>query len=294
MVGDAFQCECKLGNRVNIVHFASLQECRDCRPCPATTVQFGEDAIFPRDGLGSDGTFDDFGFHLEAAVDQEALEDCATRHGVVHRFCQLRLARDARQRFSSEREQRGDNRCRDSLVCNFARFGALTANSSLERPELRHRFYRGGRDLGGAGHVQFIEAAMAVRPAPRQQWIIVAAVLACQLVVGGIAVHVQDTAISPEMPPNAVTGPAVLEAIGHHGWTAPGKRCVVAGIGREPGLFRDTGITGEGWQAGFIREDPVAFQYLTQDMVCEDIQIEASPAHPLGHQPQVKVHASQA
>lgn len=45
------------------------------------------------DGLGSDDTFDDIRTQLDAAVDQEALEDLTERHGVTQHFSQLRLTR---------------------------------------------------------------------------------------------------------------------------------------------------------------------------------------------------------
>lgn len=139
--------------------------------------------------------------------------------------------------------------------------------------------------------MQFIEAASAVRAAPRQKRTIVAAILACKLLVGSIAVGLQDAVISSEMPSHAVTGPATDKAISHHGRSASAKRRVFAGIGLEPGPFRATSAGGKGRQAGFIREDPVAFEDLTQGMVCEYIQLEAHTAHLRGHQPSIKGQA---
>ena len=119
---------------------------------------------------------------------------------------------------------------------------------------------------------------------------IIAPILADKLVVGSIAVHLEDAAVAAEMSAHTFSGSAVLEAIGHHGWPAAAEGAVVAGIGPEPGLFHRAGAGREGRQAGFIGEDARALQDFAQHMRSEDLQLEADPAHPLRHQPPVDLH----
>ena len=114
--------------------------------------------------------------------------------------------------------------------------------------------------------------------------------LAHQLVVGDIAVHLQDAAIAVEVSAHAIAGPAVLEAIGHHGRAAPAKGAVIAGIGPEPGRLRGAGAGGKGRKAGLIRKDARPLEDFAQNMVSQDLQLEARPAHPSAHQPPVDLH----
>jgi hypothetical protein len=61
LIGDARHGQHQPSDRINVVHFASLQERRDRGPRPASTVRSGKQAVLACNGLGPDGTFDDVG-----------------------------------------------------------------------------------------------------------------------------------------------------------------------------------------------------------------------------------------
>ncbi|GAA0001774.1 hypothetical protein BRDID11002_17750 [Bradyrhizobium diazoefficiens] len=60
---------------------------------------------------------------------------------------------------------------------------------------------------------------------------IIAAIGSRELVIGGVAIHLQDSAITIEMADRAFTGAAVFEAISHHRGTVAAKRSIIPGIG---------------------------------------------------------------
>lgn len=138
--------------------------------------------------------------------------------------------------------------------------------------------------------MEFVEPPPAVGPASGKARASIAPVLADELVVGGVAVHLEDAAIAAEMPAHAFSGSAVLKPIGHHGRSAAAEGAVVAGIGPEPGLVHGAGSGREGRKAGLIGEDARTLQNFAHHMRSEDLQLEADPAYPLRHQPPVDLH----
>jgi hypothetical protein len=61
--------------------------------------------------------------------------------------------------------------------------------------------------------MEFVEVPSAMSPASSQARAIIGPVFADKLNVGGIAVHLENAAVTAEMSANALSGSAVLEAI---------------------------------------------------------------------------------
>lgn len=140
--------------------------------------------------------------------------------------------------------------------------------------------------------MEFVEPPPAVGPASGKARASIAPVLADELVVGGVAVHLEDAAIAAEMPAHAFSGSAVLKPIGHHGRSAAAEGAVVAGIGPEPGLVHGAGSGREGRKAGLIGEDVRTLQNFAQHMRSEDLQLEAERiAAGIAHQRQLAVRS---
>ena len=66
---DPFESLREPGMRIDVIHFRGLQQCGDGRPGPAAAMAAREERIF-----SCDGSLDDVGVDLDAAVAQEALE----------------------------------------------------------------------------------------------------------------------------------------------------------------------------------------------------------------------------
>lgn len=66
------------GVGIDRIHLCSLQQRRDCRPCPAATITASEEAIFSCNRLRPDRSLDYVGVDLDTAVGQEAFEDVTT------------------------------------------------------------------------------------------------------------------------------------------------------------------------------------------------------------------------
>ena len=78
--------------------------------------------------------------------------------------------------------------------------------------------HRTGKGRAIAG-MQIKELAPRMGPAPGQGHSILVATILAQPVIGRIAVHLQDHAITIQVSGNAIAGPTVLEPIGHHWWS---------------------------------------------------------------------------
>lgn len=68
LVGDALQGLGQPRDGVDVVHLTGLQEGGDSGPCATSAIRSGEQAVFSRDCLGSDGALDNVGIELNAAI----------------------------------------------------------------------------------------------------------------------------------------------------------------------------------------------------------------------------------
>jgi hypothetical protein len=83
LIGDARHGQHQPSDRINVVHFASLQERRDRGPRPASTVRSGKQAVLACNGLGPDGTFDDVGRRGGGLSAQSALRRVMVRAALL-------------------------------------------------------------------------------------------------------------------------------------------------------------------------------------------------------------------
>lgn len=137
--------------------------------------------------------------------------------------------------------------------------------------------------------MQLVKFSPAMGPAAGQYHTVIAAVRSGELVIGTVPVHLKDTPIATQMPGDPVAGAAIFEAIRDHRRTTATEGSVISGIGPKPGRLGRSRSARERGQRRLVSEDPLRRLDLGEDVVGQDIDLEAELAHPLGHQLPVKL-----
>ncbi|KAF2988696.1 hypothetical protein MJC1_04225 [Methylocystis sp. MJC1] len=184
-----------VGQRIDAIELAGLDERGDDRPVFAASVRTREESVFPIEGDGTDCTFDDIGVDLDAPVVDEACQAVPARERVADRLGELGLLADQREFFTQPWLERVEDGAGFLLprVPTFA--GALAADVALDGVEFADARQSLAGDRRGTCCGEFVEAPADVRPAEGERH----AVLLRQRAIAGVTVDLHDAREASKM-----------------------------------------------------------------------------------------------
>ena len=225
--GELFERDGKPGERIDIIHAASLHERADDRPGARTFGTAGEQRVFAGNDLGLERALDNVGVELDAAIIDEPGQPLPTVEDVADRLSHIALGAVTTAVLLEERAQLGEHGT-DRLLPDCDPLGGRTATDHavdmVDRGDAAQRFV-GERILAP----ELDKAAAGMRPAIGQADRIAPA----KLVVSRVAVDLQHAGKSGEMLERSLLTAIGLVDIGDRRRIAAAPGSIVAGIGPE-------------------------------------------------------------
>jgi hypothetical protein len=156
-VSDGCQCCLEIGEELDAVDLAGLDQRGDAAPGDAAFVVAGKEGVLAIEGNRADHVFDPVAIDLDAAIMQEGLQAVPVGMDIGELFTEPGFGGDlAALRLQPVAEGR-DQRCGTGLAGGQALAGRDTADVSLDSIELGDAAQSFGGDLGAVAVKDFLE-----------------------------------------------------------------------------------------------------------------------------------------
>jgi hypothetical protein len=193
-VGDGRQGGLEIGDGLDPVGLAGLDQRGDAAPGDAAFIVTGEERILAIEGNRADQGFDPVGVDLDAAIGQEGLQPVPVVMDVGELFAQAGLGGDLATLRLQPVAEGGRQWCSAGLARGEALIGRDAADIGLDGMELGDAAQPLGRDLRAVAVEDFLEFAPRMRPAMGHPNGRAAPARGFgQAVVAGVSVDLQDT-----------------------------------------------------------------------------------------------------